>query len=140
VRHHADSQGPAPAALRGDRIEAPWVLDSPIDGESFTIHVEKILLPTLKPGDIVIMDNLGSHKERELIRSVDAKLFLLPKYSPDLTRSNRSSPSSSTCCASRRANDRGRLSSDRSAALSLEDAGLNLNSFRSPMPHRRHRF
>jgi len=75
------------AALRCDRIEAPWVLDGPIDGESFTIYVEKILLPTLKPGDIVIMDNLGSHKGkavRELIRSVGAKLFFLPKYSPDL--------------------------------------------------------
>src|SRR5678815_3019817 len=59
------------AALRYDRIEAPWVLDGPIDGESFTIYVEKVLLPTLKPGDIVIMDNLGSHKGqavRALIR------------------------------------------------------------------------
>ena len=75
------------AALRYDRIEAPWVLDGPIDGESFTIYVEKVLLPTLKPGDIVIMDNLGSHKGqavRALIRSVGAKLFFLPKYSPDL--------------------------------------------------------
>ena len=65
------------AALRYDRIEAPWVLDGPIDGESFTIYVEKVLLPTLKPGDIVIMDNLGSHKGqavRALIRSVGAKL------------------------------------------------------------------
>jgi transposase len=75
------------AALRHDRIEAPWVLDGPIDGESFTIYVEKVLLPTLKPGDIVVMDNLGSHKGqsvRALIRSVGAKLFFLPKYSPDL--------------------------------------------------------
>src|SRR5437588_425293 len=75
------------AALRHDRIEAPWVLDGPIDGESFAIYVEKALLPTLKPGDIVIMDNLGSHKGkavRALIRSVGAKLFFLPKYSPDL--------------------------------------------------------
>ena len=70
------------AALRYDRIEAPWVLDGPIDGESFTIYVEKVLLPTLKPGDIVIMDNLGSHKGqavRALIRSVGAKLFFLRK-------------------------------------------------------------
>jgi transposase len=75
------------AALRYDRIEAPWVLDGPIDGESFTIYVEKVLLPTLQPGDIVIMDNLGSHKGkvvRALIRSAGAKLFFLPKYSPDL--------------------------------------------------------
>lgn len=75
------------AALRHDRIEAPWLLEGPIDGESFTIYVEKVLLPTLRPGDIVIMDNLGSHRGkviRQLIRSVGAKLFFLPKYSPDL--------------------------------------------------------
>jgi transposase len=75
------------AALRCDRTEAPWVLDGPIDGESFAIHVEKVLLPTLQPGDIVITDNLGSHKSkavRALVRSRGAKLFFLPKYSPDL--------------------------------------------------------
>lgn len=75
------------AALRHDRIEAPWLLDGPIDGESFTTYVEKVLLPTLKPGDIVIMDNLGSHRGktvRQLIRAAGAKLFFLPKYSPDL--------------------------------------------------------
>src|ERR1700757_5316617 len=75
------------AALRHDRIEAPWLLEGPIDGESFRLYVEKVLLPTLRQGDIVIMDNLGSHKGkavRQLIRSAGAKLFYLPKYSPDL--------------------------------------------------------
>ena len=75
------------AALRHDRISAPWLLDGPIDGDTFTIYVEKVLLPTLKPGDVIVMDNLGSHKGkavRRLIRSVGAKLFFLPKYSPDL--------------------------------------------------------
>ena len=75
------------AALRHDRIEAPWFLEGPIDGESFRLYVEKVLLPTLRPGDVVIMDNLGSHRGRivrQLIRSAGAKLFLLPKYSPDL--------------------------------------------------------
>jgi transposase len=75
------------AALRHDRIEAPWLLDGPIDGESFRIYVEKVLVPTLRPGDIVIMDNLGSHRGkvvRQLIRAAGAKLFFLPKYSPDL--------------------------------------------------------
>ena len=75
------------AALRHNRIEAPWLLEGPIDGESFTVYVEKVLLPTLRPGDIVIMDNLGSHKGkavRRLIRSAGAKLLFLPKYSPDL--------------------------------------------------------
>jgi putative transposase len=75
------------AALRHDRIDAPWLLDGPIDGECFQTYVERVLLPTLKRGDIVIMDNLGSHKGkavRRLIRSVGAKLIFLPKYSPDL--------------------------------------------------------
>lgn len=49
------------AALRRDRIEAPWFLKGPIDGESFRLYVEKVLVPTLRPGDIVIMDSLGSH-------------------------------------------------------------------------------
>ena len=75
------------AALRHDRVDAPWLLDGPIDGVSFRTYVEKVLVPTLKPGDIVIMDNLGSHKGkavRQTIRGAGAKLFFLPKYSPDL--------------------------------------------------------
>ncbi len=75
------------AALRHDRIEAPWLLEGPIDGESFTSYVGKVLLPTLRQGDIVILDNLGSHRGkrvRTLIRSAGAKLLFLPKYSPDL--------------------------------------------------------
>jgi len=75
------------AALRLDRIEAPWLIEGPIDGESFRTYVERVLLPTLREGDIVIMDNLGSHKGkavRQLIRTTGAKLFFLPKYSPDL--------------------------------------------------------
>ena len=75
------------AALRHDRIDAPWFIEGPIDGVSFRTYVEKVLLPVLRPGDIVVLDNLGSHKSkavRQLIRSVGAKLFFLPKYSPDL--------------------------------------------------------
>ncbi len=75
------------AALRYDRVDAPWLLDGPIDGVSFRTYVEKVLVPTLKPGDIVIMDNLGSHKGKavhQTIRGAGAKLFFLPKYSPDL--------------------------------------------------------
>jgi putative transposase len=75
------------AALRHDRIEAPWLINGPINGERFQLYVERVLLPTLKPGDIVVMDNLGSHKGkavRRAIRSAGAKLFFLPKYSPDL--------------------------------------------------------
>ena len=50
------------AALRSDRIDAPWFIEGPIDGASFRIYVEKVLLPTLRPGDIVVMDNLGSRR------------------------------------------------------------------------------
>lgn len=75
------------AALRCDRIDAPCVLDQPINGQSFTDYVEQFLVPTLKPGDIVIMDNLGSHKRpavRKAIRAAGARLLFLPPYSPDL--------------------------------------------------------
>ena len=75
------------AALRRDRIDAPCVIDGPINGESFRAYVEQLLVPTLKPGDIVIIDNLGSHKGkavRRAIRAAGAKLFFLPPYSPDL--------------------------------------------------------
>ena len=75
------------AALRQDRITAPCVVDGPIDGATFRAYVEQILVPTLKPGDIVIMDNLGSHKGqhvRSAIRAAGARVFFLPPYSPDL--------------------------------------------------------
>ena len=75
------------AALRHDRIDAPCVIDGPINGESFLSYVEQILVKVLKPGDIVIIDNLGSHKGkavRRSIRAAGAKLFFLPPYSPDL--------------------------------------------------------
>lgn len=75
------------AALRCDRIDAPCVIDGPINGASFLAYVEQFLVPTLKPGDIVIIDNLGSHKAlavRRALRAVGAKLFFLPPYSPDL--------------------------------------------------------
>ena len=75
------------AALRCDRIDAPCVIDGPIDGESFRAYIEQVLVPTLRPGDVVVFDNLGSHKGkavRRAIRAAGAKLFLLPKYSPDL--------------------------------------------------------
>src|SRR5271157_5950719 len=75
------------AALRQDAITAPFVLDGPINGEAFLAYVEQILVPTLKPGDVVVMDNLGSHKNRAIrasIRAAGARLMFLPPYSPDL--------------------------------------------------------
>ena len=74
-------------ALRHDRIEAPCLFDGPINGQSFLAYVQDFLVPTLSPGDVVIMDNLGSHRGkavRRAIRQAGAKLLFLPKYSPDL--------------------------------------------------------
>lgn len=75
------------AALRHDRIDAPWVIDGPINGQLFLVYVEKVLAPTLQPGDVVILDNLGSHKgkaARAAIKAAGAHLIFLPPYSPDL--------------------------------------------------------
>jgi transposase len=75
------------AALRCDEITAPYVFDQPINAKSFRAWVEQCLIPTLRPGDIVILDNLPSHKGkavRDAIRAVGARLTLLPAYSPDL--------------------------------------------------------
>ena len=75
------------AALRNDRIEAPCLFNGPINGECFLAYVQQFLVSTLKPGDVVILDNLGSHKGkaiRQAIRAVGARLVFLPKYSPDL--------------------------------------------------------
>ena len=56
------------AALRRDRIDAPWVIDGPISGQLFRLCVTEVLVPTLEPGDIVVLDNLGSHKGRAVRR------------------------------------------------------------------------
>ena len=74
-------------ALRHDGIVAPWVIDGPINGASLRTYVEQVLVPEQRPGDIVILDNLGSHKApaiRQAIRAAGARLFFLPAYSPDL--------------------------------------------------------
>jgi transposase len=75
------------AGLRHDRIVAPLVLDGAINGQSFCAYVDQFLAPTLQPGDIVIADNLGSHKvagARDAIEARGATLLFLPAYSPDL--------------------------------------------------------
>lgn len=75
------------AALRRDGLDAPMTLDGPMDGETFRAWTEQFLAPVLKPGDIVVMDNLPSHKVsgiREAIEARGAMLSYLPPYSPDL--------------------------------------------------------
>lgn len=75
------------AALRCDGMAAPCVFDGPINGECFRAWIDQQLITTLKPGDIVILDNLGSHKAkaiRQTIKAAGARLWFLPPYSPDL--------------------------------------------------------
>lgn len=75
------------AGLRCDGVVAPCLLDGPIDRESFLAWLEQFLAKEVRPGDIVLMDNLSSHKNaavRSAIRSVGGKLLYLPRYSPDL--------------------------------------------------------
>lgn len=75
------------AGLRTDGIVAPLVLDGAINGTSFRAYVQQFLAPCLRPGDTVVIDNLGSHKVkgvREAIEAVGARLLFLPPYSPDL--------------------------------------------------------
>ena len=83
------------AALRHDRIAAPCVIVGPINGVSFRAYIEQFFVPTLNSGDVVVMDNLGSHKSnavRGLIRAAGAKLFYLPAIRPTSIRSNKYLP------------------------------------------------
>ena len=89
------SHGDAPRTLEDDHLRrrpdtrgmlAPFVLSGPINRAAFETYVERVLVPELRPGDIVIMDNLSSHKgpkTRELIEAAGARLLFLPPYSPD---------------------------------------------------------
>ncbi len=75
------------AALRHDQVTAPCLLDGPVNARSFSTYVTQFLLPTLERGDIVVMDNLSSHKGkgvRDAIRAAGAHRIFLPAYSPDL--------------------------------------------------------
>ena len=75
------------AALRLDGVTAPWLLDGAMDGDAFRTYIEHVLVPTLEPGDIVVMDNLPAHKVaavRGALRDAGAQVFYLPPYSPDM--------------------------------------------------------
>jgi transposase len=74
------------AGLRLSGLSAPWLLDGPMDGDAFRVYVRRVLVPSLSPGDIVVMDNLPAHKVsgiREMIEAAGAALLYLPPYSPD---------------------------------------------------------
>jgi len=75
------------AALRQDRLDAPWVIKGAIDRDLFDLYIETQLAPTLAPGDLVILDNLPTHKSaksQDLLKAQNNWLLFLPKYSPDL--------------------------------------------------------
>jgi transposase len=75
------------AALRHDGLGAPLLIDGPMDGAMFLAYIEQVLCPELQPGDLVICDNLASHKVRgvaEAIQARGAQILYLPAYSPDL--------------------------------------------------------
>jgi putative transposase len=74
------------AALRANALTAPCVVDGPINGVVFRAYVEQFLVPELHPGDVVVLDNLGSHRAqaiRDAILATGARLAFLPPYSPD---------------------------------------------------------
>ena len=116
------------AALRHDRISAPWVIDGPINGELFTLYVEQVLAPTLAKGELVILDNLGSHKgksARNAIRAKGAHLMFLPPYSPDLNPIEQVFAKLKHLDASRRApRRRGNMAKGRPTPRSLFRTGV----------------
>lgn len=85
--HHHWQTSTFVAALRVDGLTAPGLLDGPMDGDAFLAYVDQVLSPTLRAGDIVVMDNLASHHVdgvRARIEATGAQLWYLPPYSPDL--------------------------------------------------------
>jgi transposase len=76
------------AALRAEGLTAPMVIDGAVNGDLFAAYVEQVLVPALRPGDVVVMDNLSGHKRAEVRRAIEAagcRLLYLPPYSPDLS-------------------------------------------------------
>ena len=75
------------AAIGLDGVHAPWTLDGAMDADAFGVYVERILVPTLQGGEIVVVDNLSAHKHprvAEMVHAAGAELWYLPPYSPDL--------------------------------------------------------
>jgi DDE superfamily endonuclease len=90
------------AALRYDRVDAPWFIEGPIDGESFRTYLEKVLLPTLRPGDIVVLDNLGSHRGKAVRQGTVRNLVfeaILMKFEGASNGYREGSIGSATCRA-----------------------------------------
>ena len=114
-------------ALRCDRLTAPCVFNGPINGETFRAYVQQLLVPALKPGDIVVMDNLGSHKSkavRHAISAAGARLSSCRNTRPISIRSSRPSQRSSTGCARPRS-EASKTSGATSATSSTQSSPTN---------------
>jgi hypothetical protein len=126
------------AGLRSDQIAAPFVIDRPMNSAIFLAYIERCLIPTLKPGDIVVMDNLKPHKAkgvREALEAANAKLLYLPPPAfagagstlPISTLSNSPSPSSRHCCE--------KPPNDRSTPCGTASAASSTTSPHRSAPH-----
>ena len=115
------------AALRYDRIDAPCVIDGPINGETFLAYVEQILVPTLRPGDIVVIDNLGSHKGKAVRRAIPRPGPSSSSCRPTVLTSIRSSRCSlsSKPCSARQPRDPSRPPGSGSAPCSRSSRQKN---------------
>ena len=117
------------AGLRMTGMVAPMVLDGPINGDWFEAYVTEVLVPELRPGDIVIMDNLSSHKRAAVKEKIAAAGATCTSFRPTARtsiRSKRRSPGSKPCCA--------RLESAPSAASGTSSAGSSTSSSQMSAP------
>ena len=111
------------AGLRQGEIVAPCVFDGPINASSFSAWVEQSLVPTLKPGDVVVLDNLSSHKApsaRKAIRAAGAHLLFLPPYSPDQPDRDALRQAQDPVSQSRSTHRRSRVARDRQTARPVQ--------------------
>jgi len=122
--------------LRHDGLAAPCVFDGPINGVCFRAYVGQQLVPVLKSGDIVVMDNLGSHKSvavRQMIQAAGARLWSLPAYSPDLNPIEQAFAKIKHCATPKRAPSRKR---GATSAISSKPSNQPNAKITSQMPDR----
>src|SRR4051812_12585712 len=116
------------AALRRAGLDAPMVLDGPMTGPAFLAYVEQVLIPTLRPDEIVVMDNLPAHKiaaVRAAIQAAGAQLFLLPPYSPDMNPIEMAfAKPQDTAAPGSRTNPRRALAAHRCASRPVHSRGV----------------
>ena len=128
------------AGLTTRGMVAPFVLDGPINKIAFETYVEKVLVPELRKGDVVVMDNLSSHKgttTRQRIEAAGASLLFLPPYSPDFNPIENASPSSRRSCA-KPPSEPSTASGRRSAARSTSSPPPSAETTSKPLDTMQH--